>query len=187
MKIDKLEVAAALTPGVLLALVGGAVFGAVAATLDPAERAALGAMLAPRGALFFLGWMLAAGALGAWSLRLYAQHVAAPARLAEAVQALSAASVQRELKPQGGAGARALTAAVNELLRQRDAYRDDVQGQVAQAARGISLPARTSNGSPVSARRRFRCALTAGWVLCSRKAAREPLRWVIKVCRTRIR
>ena len=58
MKIDKLEVAAALTPGVLLALVGGAVFGAVAATLDPAERAALGAMLAPRGALFFLGWML---------------------------------------------------------------------------------------------------------------------------------
>ena len=137
MKIDKLEVAAALAPGALLALVGGAVFGAVAATLDPAERAALGAMLAPRGALFFLGWMLAAGALGAWSLRLYAQHVAAPARLAEAVQALSAASVQRELKPQGGAGARALTAAVNELLRQRDAYRDDVQGQVAQAARGI--------------------------------------------------
>jgi len=137
MKIDKLEVAAALAPGVLLALVGGVVLGAVAATLDPAERAALGAMLAPRGALLFLGWMLAAGALGAWALRLYSQHVAAPARLAEAVQALSASSVQRELKPQGSAGVRALTGVVNELLRQRDAFRDDVQGQVAQAARGI--------------------------------------------------
>jgi len=137
MKIDKLEVAAALAPGVLLALVGGAVFGAVAATLDPAERAALGAMLAPRGALLFLGWMLAAGGLGAWALRLYTQHVAAPARLAEAVQALSASSVQRELKPQGSAGVRALTGVINELLRQRDAFRDDVQGQVAQAARGI--------------------------------------------------
>ena len=84
MKIDKLEIAAALAPGLLLAAVCGIVLGAVAGTLDPAERAALGAMMAPRGALLFLGWMLAAGVLGALSLRLYSQWAGASARLAEA-------------------------------------------------------------------------------------------------------
>ncbi|MBL0089257.1 MAG: DNA polymerase III subunit epsilon [Ideonella sp.] len=137
MKIDKLEIAAALAPGLLLGLLGGLGMIGFSATLEAPERQALHAMLAPRGALLLLGWMLAAGALGALALRLYAQYVAAPARLAESARALAASSVQRELKAQGGAGVRALTGVVNELVRQRDAYRDDVQGQVALAARGI--------------------------------------------------
>ena len=95
MKIDKLEIAAALAPGLLLAAVCGIVLGAVAGTLDPAERAALGAMMAPRGALLFLGWMLAAGVLGALSLRLYSQWAGASARLAEAGQSLVTASATR--------------------------------------------------------------------------------------------
>ena len=137
MKIDKLEIAAALAPGLLLGLLGGLGVIGFSATLEAPERQALHAMLAPRGALLLLGWMLAAGALGALALRLYAQYVAAPARLAESARGLAASSVQRELKAQGGAGVRALTGVVNELVRQRDAYRDDVQGQVALAARGI--------------------------------------------------
>ena len=60
------------------------------------------------------------------------------------------------------------------------------------SARAVSvadmpLPARTSSGSPVSSRSRLSWALTAGCVLCSRKAARETLRSVIKVCKTRMR
>ena len=51
----------------------------------------------------------------------------------------------------------------------------------------MPLPARTSNGSPVSARSRLSWALTAGCVLCNRMAARETLRSVIKVCNTRMR
>jgi DNA polymerase-3 subunit epsilon len=137
MKIDKLEIAAAVAPGLLLAVVCGIVLGAVAATLEPAERAALGAMMAPRGALLFLGWMLAAGALGALSLRLYGQWARASARLAEAGRSLVTSSAGRPLEPTGGAGVRALAEVVNELARQRDAYRDDIDGQVQTAARGI--------------------------------------------------
>ena len=62
MKIDLREVAAALAPGLLLALGMAALLGVLAATATPAERGALWAALEPRGALVFMLWLL--GALG---------------------------------------------------------------------------------------------------------------------------
>ena len=61
---ERRELIAAAAPGAALAvllLAGGLGF---AATLEPAERAALAAMLETRGALLLLGWLVLALAFG---------------------------------------------------------------------------------------------------------------------------
>jgi len=83
MKVDRREIAAMLAPGALLAASGLVLGGAIAATLDTAERAALAAMLEPRAALLLLGWLLLSGALGWLARGAYLRWVAASARLAE--------------------------------------------------------------------------------------------------------
>ena len=108
MRTTRHELAALLAPGALLALLGLAFGALLAATLEPAERAALGAMLAPRAALLLLGWLVLAMGLGALAGRAYTRYVAAPARRAEAQQ-----------------------------VRQHEALRADVAAKVRQAAQGI--------------------------------------------------
>ena len=137
MKVDTRELAAALAPGAMLAVLGlggGALF---AATLEPAERAMLGASLEPRIALLFLGWLLLSGALGALARAGYLRWVAAPARLAEQASVLLGAGVQRELAAQGSAENRTLTQLINELVRQRSALRSDIDAKVQEASRDI--------------------------------------------------
>ncbi|MBX3605532.1 MAG: DNA polymerase III subunit epsilon [Piscinibacter sp.] len=137
MKVDRREWFAALLPGALLALWalgGGLLF---AATLEPAERAALGAMLEPRVALLLLGWLLLSGALGALARQAYLRWVAGAARLAEEAQVLLATDVQRELAPQGCAETRALAGVINQFAQQRDGLRADMAAQVKEASRGV--------------------------------------------------
>ena len=64
MKLDKRELAAALAPGAVLALWALGGWAVFTATLEPPERAALGAMLEPRAALLLLGWLVLSGVLG---------------------------------------------------------------------------------------------------------------------------
>ncbi len=137
MKFDRRELIAALLPGALLALwaLGGAAL--FAATLEPAERRALGAMLEPRAALLLFGWLLLAGALGGLSRAAYLRWVAAAARLAEEARVLLAADVEREIEPQGSAETRALAEVINRLATQRGALRADVAAQVREASRGV--------------------------------------------------
>ena len=137
MKVDKREIVAALAPGLVLAIAGLGGGALVAATLDPPERAALAAMLEPRGALFLLGWLVLSGALGALTHAAYLRWVAAAARLAEEAQVLLAADVQREIEPQGSAETRALAAVVNQFAGQRALLRADIAAQVQEASRGI--------------------------------------------------
>jgi DNA polymerase-3 subunit epsilon len=137
MTPDRRQLAAALLPGILLALVALAGVGLFAATLEPAERSALGAMLAPRAALLLLGWLLLAVALGGLARTAYLRWIAAPARLAEEANVLLAAGVQREIEPQGGAGTRALAEVINGLARQRDDLRADVDAQVRESGRAV--------------------------------------------------
>ena len=137
MRFDKREVAATLAPGLVLALaalIGGGLF---VATLEPAERAALAAMLEPRAALLLLGWLLLSGALGALTRIVYVRWVAAAARLAEEAGVLLATDVQRELTPQGSTETRALAAVINQLAQQRSALRADIAAQVEAASRGV--------------------------------------------------
>jgi DNA polymerase III subunit epsilon len=137
VKFDKRELAATLAPGlvlVLAALVGGGLF---AATLDPAQREALAAMLEPRAALLLLAWLLLAGALGALTRQAYLRWVAAAGRLAEEAGVLLTTDLQRELAAQGSAETRALAEVINQLARQRSALRADIAAQVQQASRGV--------------------------------------------------
>lgn len=137
MKLDRRELLAALLPGAVLALWGLGGAGLFAATLEPAERAALGAMLEPRAALLLLGWLLLSGVLGWLSREAYLRWVAAPARLAEEARVLLAADVQRELEPRGGAEVRALAEVINALAHQRGELRADIAAQVREASRGV--------------------------------------------------
>mgnify|MGYP000411487711 CR=1 FL=1 len=137
MKFDTRELIAAGLPGALLALCalgGGAL---IAGTLEPGERAALGAMLEPRAALLLLAWLVLAGVLGAFSRAAYLRWVAASARLAEEARVLLAADVQREIEPAGSAETKALAEVINQLARQRDDLRSDVAEQVREASRGV--------------------------------------------------
>ena len=137
MKLDKRELTAALLPGAVLALwaLGGTAL--FAATLEPAERSALGAMLEPRAALLLLGWLLLSGVLGVLSRAAYRRWVAAAARLAEEARVLLAADVEREIEPQGSAETRALAEVINRLAAQRGDLRADVTAQVREASRGV--------------------------------------------------
>ncbi len=137
MKVDRRELLAALLPGAALALWALGGWAVFAATLEPAERAALGAMLEPRAALVLLGWLVLSGVLG-WAARAaYLRWVAGSARLAEEARVLLAADVQRELAPAGSAETRALAEVINAFARQRGALRADIAAQVREASRSV--------------------------------------------------
>ena len=139
MKTDWREWAAALAPGLVLAAWTLAAGGALLATLAPAERQAVLALLAPRAALLLMLALVVAIALG-WLLRkAWLDWGAAAGRLAEQAQALAVADQPKDLALPGAAEVQAVQAAVNELLRQRRALRADVDERVRAAARDIEL------------------------------------------------
>ncbi len=137
MRGEAREWIVALVPALLLALlmvVAGFVF---AATLDGPERAAFGAMLATRGAIMLLAWLVLSALLGAAARAAYRRWVVAPSRLVEHAQTLLAAEVGREITPFGSAENCALAAAFNALLHQRNELRADIDRKVAEASRDI--------------------------------------------------
>ncbi len=138
MKNIRAEWVAAATPGAALALVLALLAGLLTATLEPAERAALWALLEPRLALVFMLWLVMAIVGGNAARRLWHAHGAAPARLAEDVQVLLTPGIQKTLDVETGSqGSRALARAVGALVQQRDTLRSDMAQQVAQASREV--------------------------------------------------
>ena len=141
MKIDRRELAATLAPGVVLALLAIGAGAAFMATLDDAERSALASMLASRGALLLLIWLVVAGLLGALGRTAYQRLVAAPARLAERAGVLLAADraggVAADPTASASAETLALAQAIDALAGQRDALRADMQQRVQEASRDI--------------------------------------------------
>ena len=120
-----------------LALLAGASVVLVAATLEPAERDAVAALLAPRTMLVVMLWLVVFAA-AAWAVRrVFERFVEAPHRLAEQAQVLLAGSSAREVDVQGSAANRHLAEAFNALAQQRSRLRDDVAQQIAQASHGI--------------------------------------------------
>ncbi|ODS62603.1 MAG: DNA polymerase III subunit epsilon [Acidovorax sp. SCN 65-108] len=106
-------------------------------TLQPAERAAVGEVLAPRAALVVLGWLAGLAVVGGALQVLYRRYVGAPARLLEETRVVLAATTPQQLKPRGTAEMQALATAVNELAAQRDGLRADMDAQVAQASHSV--------------------------------------------------
>jgi DNA polymerase-3 subunit epsilon len=146
MRPDPREVAAALAPAALLALALAAAAALLLATAEPAERATLIELAAPRMALAVMLWFflsLAGGVLARWAWQHYA---AAPGRLAEQLQIELARGGARDLPStavsstppaEGSPGARALAAAVQALVQQRDGLRADIAARVAEASREV--------------------------------------------------
>lgn len=120
-----------------LALLAGASVVLVAATLEPAERDAVAALLASRAMLIVMLWLVVFGAAAWAASRAFERFVEAPHRLAEQAQVLLAGSATRELDVQGSAAHRQLAEALNNFAQQRSRLRDDVALQIAQASRGI--------------------------------------------------
>lgn len=142
IKVDGRELAAALVPAAAFGLVLGLAGWLLAATLEPSERATLWGLLEPRLALLIMLWFLAS-LVGGVALRLaWKRFGAVPGQMAERLQVLAASSEDRLLEPDSGratAGARALAAAVNALVRQRQALRSEMAERVAKASREVDL------------------------------------------------
>jgi DNA polymerase III subunit epsilon len=140
MKTDPREIAAALLPALALGAALGGAAALIAATLEPAERSSLWALMEPRIALVFMLWFvlsLAGGVVMRWA---WLQFGAAPGRLAEQVQVLVNTEAEVDLGAGGmggSAGSRALAEAVGELVRQRAALRADIDAKVREASREV--------------------------------------------------
>jgi DNA polymerase-3 subunit epsilon len=137
VRLNWREAAAALAPGVVLALWTLASCALVAATLEAPDRAALYPLLGSRIALVVLVWLAVSAALGALLRRAWMHWVAAPARLVEQAKIVLAADVQREIAPEGSAENRALAQALNALVRERAGLRADIGRKVHEASREI--------------------------------------------------
>ena len=136
---DRAALAAAAAPGAVLATALGGTAALLGATLEPAERAAAWALLQPRLALVLMLWLVASIALGTLARRLWLRHGSAAGRLAETVQVLRLAPPGRRLEAEGEPrGVRALAAAVNALLAEREELLGAIDRRVAEAADGIA-------------------------------------------------
>ena len=134
---DKRLAATLAAPGLLLVLFGVGGGAWLWATLEPAERATLGAVLHTRGMLLVLVG-LALWALAAWALnRLYQRHVAAAAQLLEQARSRSGGEVTHALGCDGAPALRGLAEIVNTLVRQRSDLHEQMTAKVAEAARHI--------------------------------------------------
>ncbi|MFO1327383.1 MAG: exonuclease domain-containing protein [Rubrivivax sp.] len=131
--------AAAVAPALLLALWSGGMAAAFVATLEPAERQALTAMLEGRAALVLMGWCFVSLACGLLARRAWQRWVTATGQLAEQAQVLASGGVQRELSVPGGAEVLAMQRAVNALVAQRGELASRMDERVKAAARDIEL------------------------------------------------
>jgi DNA polymerase-3 subunit epsilon len=107
------------------------------ATLEPAERDTVGALIVSRlplaGMTLVFVLLIAAAGLNA----LYRHYIVAPARLLDEARILLGADVQRTLTPQGAAENRALADVISGFAEQRDRLRADIAQQVREASRSV--------------------------------------------------
>lgn len=138
MKLDRGRLAAALAPGVALALwmvLGALAFGA---TLTAEERAALAPVVASKGALVF-GWWLVAAGLGGWlAARFHEAHVTSAGRLTDATRLLAGDPDAPSVVPAGAPGQRRLAEAINALAEERRRLGEDMARQVEDASREVA-------------------------------------------------
>jgi DNA polymerase-3 subunit epsilon len=145
VRLDRRELVATLAPGLVLALVGIVAVGLFAATLDPEERAAFAALLAPRAALLLPLWLVLAAAFGALGRMAYLRWVVC----AGAPRRTRRRAARHDRDPRDGRrpgagsdcgrGCRHARArpVIEGFARQRDALRADVRERVQEASREI--------------------------------------------------
>ncbi|GLK65556.1 3'-5' exonuclease [Paracoccus kondratievae] len=112
------------------------------AALSPERREGVSAGLAPAlaegGALIF-GWWLAGAVLAGWlAARLYARHVAAPARLADAARLLAGNADAPRAQAAGPEALSGLAEALNRLADERRTLQTDMARLVAEAQHKVA-------------------------------------------------
>lgn len=142
MKFDYRLLAAALAPGIVLALWGGLGPELIYLTLDGSQKAAvtgaLGPLVETHGALVF-GWWALAAALGAWlAYRLYLDRFRAPARLVDATQVQIRDPRAPAMEPPAPSYL-LLTRAINALAAERRKLVEDTERLIAEASRGVAV------------------------------------------------
>ncbi len=137
MKPDRRFLVALALLGGLLALTLCAAGGLVAASLDPAQRAQLRALVGDRLPLVFMVWALVL-ALAVPPLRaLHGWLFGAPARLAEAGRTVIAAGAAPLATDRGSAETRELARVIADLALQRDSLRAGIDEQVRAGSRRL--------------------------------------------------
>ncbi len=129
------RLAIAVATLVLAMLLVAAGMGALSwATLDTAERAAVGGVLQSRIALALMA-LITIAAVAAFTLRhLFERYVAAPGRLLVQLEVLTSCDLEGELEANGSAETRGLARAISKLLQQRAQLRDDMARRVVDAS-----------------------------------------------------
>lgn len=109
----------------------------VGSTLEPVQREALTALLAPRLPLVGMSWLIVLVLLALLLQGVVRRYLLAPARLLEQTRVLLAADTPQQIDPAQVPGLQALAQAVNDLARQRDGLRQDIVQRVEQASRHL--------------------------------------------------
>jgi len=122
---------------VVVALWIAATVALVAARLDEGQHDAVAAMVMPHLPAVVLTSLVLIGVVVLIVQTLYQRWVASAARLLEQAKVLLCTDVERELTGTGGTEIRELAHAINELARQRDQLRRDIEQKVAEASRGV--------------------------------------------------
>ncbi len=128
----KLALAVGLLCLAVLAAIAG-VAGALWAALGAGERAAAGALLAPRLPLIMLLLAIAAGAAAFIFMPFVRAHLAGPAKLAEQARIVLDANRAYRVQETDTAELDALARVLNELADQRDALQTDVERQIRES------------------------------------------------------
>lgn len=128
---------ALLAPGAVLGIWGALLAALVWAGMSEPQKAAIGAAPEPLVAMAVTAWLIGAALLALAAQRLFRDHVEALARLEEHTRILVSGQSRQPMAGAGGAEARALAAAINDLAAQRMRLQDDVDQQVRQASQGI--------------------------------------------------
>jgi DNA polymerase-3 subunit epsilon len=109
----------------------------VGATLEPAERQTVWALLGGRLALLSLTWGAGMAAI-AWALKWWFDHWIKPSvQLAEEAQVLLRTDVVRALPHKGNAETRVLAELFNQLVQQRETLRQQMDERVRVAAQTV--------------------------------------------------
>jgi DNA polymerase-3 subunit epsilon len=109
----------------------------VGSTLDEATAPGYWAVIRERVPLFVLAWLGAVGVL-AWVLqRWFVYWVVPSAQLVEHAELFLRTDVAREVDATGNRETRAITELLNQMVRQRESLRTDMDAKVREAAQGI--------------------------------------------------
>jgi len=136
-RLDRRLVLATAAAGGALALWVAATVALVVSTLEPAQRRWVADILAPRLPLVVLAWAVGLAVIGGVLAALRRRFLLAPARLLDTVRVMLRAERAQPVQAGGNAELRALGQAVGELAAQRDALREDMARQVAQASASV--------------------------------------------------